>query len=328
MQQLPLTIAFGPNEHMEPLRDGLVQPQGIDLSYRTVDPVTLLVDRMVKEKEYHVSEMFLALYFTARSQGAFPFVAMPIFPSRAFRHSNIFINTNSGIREAKDLQGKRVGLPEYRQTASVWIKGILQHDYGVDLTSIQWFEGGYNDSRPRDEMDIAPAGPISLEFISETDNLNSMLERGDLDALIGAGRPASFGVSPHVQRLFADYPSEERDYYRRTGLYPIMHTLVVQESVYQEQPWVAHNIYQAACQSKETVWSKLRSNGSTGTMAPWGVTDIAELDGVFGADPWPNGLEANRANLETLMGYLVEQGLLPAAAPIDDLFVSVEQPVE
>ena len=159
MQMLPLTLACGTNEHLEPLRDGIVRPQGIELTYQTVDPVTTLVDRMVKGQEFHASEMFLALYFTARAQGQFPYVAIPIFPSRAFRHSFIFINTNSGIREPKDLEGKRVGLPEYRQTASVWIKGIMQHEYGVDLSTISWFEGGYNEPRPRDMMDIAPAGP-------------------------------------------------------------------------------------------------------------------------------------------------------------------------
>ena len=327
MQMLPLTLACGTNEHLEPLRDGIVRPQGIDLTYQTVDPVTTLVDRMVKGQEFHASEMFLALYFTARAQGQFPYVAIPIFPSRAFRHSFIFINTNSGIREPKDLEGKRVGLPEYRQTASVWIKGILQHEYGVDLSTISWFEGGYNEPRPRDMMDIAPAGPISLEFISETDSLNAMLERGDLDALLGAGRPASFGVAPQVQRLFPDYADVERDYFLRTGLYPIMHTMVLKEDLYQEQQWVAQSMYEAAYAAKEQKWNGLRSAGTPGAMSPWGLTDLRAVDDVFGGDPWPNGLEANRANLETLMVYLVEQGLLPAPAPIDDMFVSVEQPV-
>ena len=326
MQQLPLTIAFGSNEHLEPLRDGVVRPQGIDLNYQTVDPVTTLVDRMVKGQEFHVSEMFLALYFTARAQGQFPYVAVPIFPSRVFRHSFIFINTNSGIREPSDLRGKRIGLPEYRQTASVWIKGILQHEYGIDLSTISWFEGGYNEPRPRDMMDIAPAGPISLDFISETDTLDAMLERGDLDALLGAGRPASFGVAPQVQRLFPDYVDVERAYFLRTSLYPIMHTMVLREDLYQEQPWVAQSMYEAAFTAKEQTWSRLRSAGTPGAMAPWGLSDLEAVDNVFGADPWPNGLEANRANLETLMGYLVEQGLLPAPAPIDEMFVSVEQP--
>ena len=327
MQQFPLTLACGTNEHLEPLRDGAVRPRGIDLTYHTIDPVTSLVDRMVKGQEFDASEMFLALYFTARAQGQFPYVAIPIFPSRAFRHGFIYVNTRSGIRGPKDLEGKRVGLPEYRQTASVWIKGILQHEYGVDLTSIKWFEGGYNDPRPRDQMDIPPAGPFTLEFISETDTLNDMLERGDLDALVGAGRPASFGVAPHIQRLFPDYADVERDYFLRTRLYPIMHTMVIKEEIYQEHPWVAQSIYEAALTAKEQKWNSLRSAGTPGTMAPWGLTDLQAVDDIFGPDPWPHGLEANRPNLETLMAYLVEQGLLPAPTPIDDMFVSVEQPV-
>ena len=327
MQQMSLSMACGPNEHLAPLKEGAVQPQGIDLSFRTVEPVTALVDQMVKERAFDVSEMFLALYFTARAQGSFPFVAVPIFPSRAFRHSNIFINANSGIQAPIDLQHKRIGLPEYRQTASVWIKGMLQHEYGVDLTTIRWFEGGYNEPRPRDEMDIAPASPISLEFIPETDTLNAMLERGDLDALVGAGRPASFGVSPHVQRLFPDYPAVERDYCLRTGLYPIMHTLVLREELCEERPWVAQSVYRAACEAKDMAWRGLRSANSPGSMAPWGLTDLSALDQIFGQDPWPYGLEANRANLETLMGYLVEQGLVSEAPPLEDLFLSVQPPV-
>ncbi len=326
MEQLPLSLACGTNEHLEPLRDGLVRPNGINLTYHTVDPVTALVDRMVKGQEFQASEMFLALYFTARAQGQFPYVAIPMFPSRAFRHSNIFINTNSGIREPSDLQGKRVGLPEYRQTASVWIKGILQHEYGVGLSTISWFEGGYNEPRPRDEMDIAPAGPISLEFIPETETLNDMLERGDLDALVGAGRPACFGVADHVQRLFPNYVEVERDYYQRTGLYPIMHTMVLREDLHQEHPWLAQSLYEAAVAAKTQQWDGLRSAGTPGAMAPWGLTDLQEVDRVFGPDPWPNGLEANRTNLETLMNYLVEQGLLPVPTPIDDMFVRVEEP--
>ena len=321
MQQLPLTLACGTNEHLEPLRDGTVKPPGIDLTYKTVDPVTALVDRMVKGQEFDASEMFLALYFTARAQGQFPYVAIPVFPSRAFRHSFIYINTNSGIRDPKDLEGKRVGLPEYRQTASVWIKGVLQHEYEVDLSTISWFEGGYNEPRPRDEMDIPPSGPISLEFISETDTLNAMLERGDLDALLGAGRPTCFGVASHIQRLFPEYHEVEKDYFKRTGLYPIMHTMVVREDLYQEHPWVAQSVYEAALASKAQAWGTLRSEGSPGTMAPWGLSELPDIDNIFGIDPWPNGLEPNRANLETLMRYLVEQGLLPKVVPIDDLFV-------
>ena len=327
MEQVPLTIACGPNEHLEPLRNGTIRPEGIDLNYQTVEPVTLLVDQMVKNQEYDISEMFLALYMSQRAQGRSPFVAIPIFPSRVFRHSFIFVNTTSGIKEPKDLEGKRVGLPEYRQTASVWIKGILQHEYGVDLTSIRWFEGGYNDPRPRDEMDIKPEGPISLEFIPETETLNAMLDRGDLDALLGAGRPASFGVSPHIQRLFPNYGDVEQEYYRRTGIYPIMHTLVLKDSLYQERPWVAQSMFKAAFEAKELAWSRLRSAGSPGSMAPWSLTDLEKVDAIFGKDPWPNGLEANRANLETLMSYLVDQGLMPRPVPLGDVFLGVEQPV-
>ena len=320
MERIPLTMACGPYDRTEALRNGILQPEGIDLTYLAIEPPPVLVDRMVKDQEFDIAEMFLALYLSLRSQGQFPFVAIPVFPSRVFRHGFIFINTNSGIKTPKDLEGKRVGVPEYRQTAAVWAKGMLQHEYGVDLRTIHWFEGGVNSSRVPDLMDLKPEGPISIEFITEGKTLNDMLDQGELDALLGARWPACFGVSPHIQRLFPNYREVEREYYLKTGIFPIMHTMVLKESLYEERPWVAQSIYKAMAEAKDWVLTRMRSTGTLRFMLPWMYDDLEEMYSLFGPDPWPYGLEPNRVTLDTLTTYLVEQGLMSRQVPPEELF--------
>ena len=326
MADLPLTFGCGPYDRMEALRNGVIRPEGIDLRYVAVEPPPVLVDRMVKDGEFDASEMFLALYMSLRARGEFPFVAIPAFPSRVFRHGFMFINTESGIRTPEDLAGKRVGVPEFRQTAAVWIKGILQHEYGVDLKSIHWFEGGDNRARPQDMLDVQPdADPdIDLQFIGEDRTLSDMLADGEIDALLGARRPNTFGVSPHVQRLFPDYRQVEQEYYRKTGLFPIMHTVVLKEELHREHPWVARSLFRAMQESKDWVMTRMRNTGTLRFMLPWMFEDLEEMDRVFEGDPWVYGLEPNRHILNVLMGYLVEQGLMERAVPLEELFAEVE----
>jgi 4,5-dihydroxyphthalate decarboxylase len=259
-----------------------------------------------------------------RSRGEFPFVALPIFPSRVFRHGYIFINKNSGIREPKDLEGKRVGVQEYRQTAGVWVRGILQHDYGVNLDKITWVEGGVNEGRPEDhEMDLRPVRPIKLELIGAHRTLNDMLEAGEIDAYFGARRPAAFDKGKNVIRLFPDYRAREKDFYQRTGFHPIMHTLVMREDLFKEQPWVAESIFKACQASKSWALKQMRFSGAQRFMLPWLFEEIAEMDQLMGDDPWPYGVEANRKILDAFMGYLVDQAFLEKKPSPDDLFAPI-----
>ena len=316
-------MACGPYDRTEAIRNRMIQPEGIDLTYLAIEPPPLLVDRAVKDNEFDIAEMFLALYMSLRSQGKFPFVAIPVFPSRVFRHGFVFVNTRSGIKKPKDLEGKRVGVPEFRQTAAVWAKGALQHDYGVDLTTIRWVEGGINAARPPDELDLKPEGPFSLEFAPEGKSLDDMLGNGELDALLGARKPTSFGSSPHVKRLFPNFREVEQEYYRRTGIFPIMHTMVLKESLYRAHPWVAKSIYNAMVEAKGWVLDRIREGGTLRFMLPWLWDDLEQLDQFFGGDGWPYGLEPNRHNLSTLMDHLVEQGLMKQRVPLEELFLSL-----
>lgn len=187
---------------------------------------------MVRTKSFDVSEMSLAHYLTESATDDFPFVGLPIFPSRFFRHGFFFVNAKAGIETPKDLEGRRVGLRDYKKTAAVWLRGILQHDYGVAIGSIRWFEGGFNDPRPPDAaMDLKPAGPITIEYIPEGRSLSDMLATGEIDATLGALVPNSIRTSPDVVRLFPNFREVEREYFDRTRIFPIMHCLVMPEKI-------------------------------------------------------------------------------------------------
>jgi 4,5-dihydroxyphthalate decarboxylase len=317
-------MACGPYDRMEALERGHVRPEAIDLRYIAIQSPPEIFARMIKTGSFDVAEMSLAHYMIMRTRGEFPFVAIPVFPSRVFRHGFIFINRNAGIREAKDLEGKRVGVQEYRQTAGVWVRGILQHEYGVDLKSLSWFEGGVNEPRPPDDtMDLRPLGGIRIELIPHDRTLNDMLEAGEIDAYFGARRPAALDRGKNVARLFPDYRQREKDYYRRTGFHPIMHTLVIREDLYREQPWVPESLYKACEESKRWMLRQMRFSGAQRFMFPWLHDEIAEMDELMGPNPWPYGVDANRKMLEAFNGYLVEQGFLDRSLPIEDLFTPI-----
>jgi 4,5-dihydroxyphthalate decarboxylase len=278
---------------------------------------------MIRDQEFDVSEMSSAVYLRRRAKGGFPFVAIPVFPSRMFRHGFVFVNARSGIRTPKDLEGRRVGVPAYGQTAAVWIRGILKDEYGADWAKMRWFVGGLNEPRPPDELDEQPAADLSLDFIGETQTLSGMLESGELDALLGAIEPACFRRSPHVQRLFSNRRETEREYFRKTGIFPIMHTVVIREEVYDKNLWTAASLYRAFVEAKELCFRQARFSAALRYSLPWLLADFDEMDEIFGPDPWPYGLKANNKTLETLMRYLVEQRLLDKAASLDDLFAAV-----
>jgi len=322
-ENLSLTMACGPYDRTEAIRNGIIKPDGIDLTYVAIATPPVLVDRAVKDNEFDIAEMFLVLYMSLRAQGNFPFVAIPVFPSRAFRHGFIYVNTNSGIKNPKDLEGKRVGVPEFRQTAVVWVKGILQHDFAVDLSTISWVEGGVNAARPTDILDLKPEGPFAVEFAPEGRSLDDMLEKGELDALTTAVRPRSFGASPRVQRLFPNYREMEQDYYQRTGIFPIMHTMVLKESLYRERQWVPQSVYKAMVEAKAWARENIWDSGAPWIMLPWMWNDLEKEDELFGGAPYPYGLEPNRHTLETLMEYMVEQGLMARRVPLEELFAAV-----
>ena len=322
MGKLALTLACGPYDRTEALREGIVQIEGVDLNYIAIQSPPQIFARMVAKESFDVSEMSCSHYLVERSKGNLPFTAIPIFPSRVFRHGFIFVNADSGIRTPKDLEGRRIGLPEVSQTAAVWIRGLLQNDYGVDLSNVQWLAGGINGPGRPAALRLVPEGPLSLEYV-DTTPLSDMLEAGQLDAIIGARIPRSLGRNPNVMRLIPNYRQEEKDYYRRTGIFPIMHTLVIKDELYQRHPWLAEALYKGFVEARDWILQQMRFSGATRYLLPWLMDDIDEMDAVFGGDPWPYGLEANRKTLETLALYLAQQGFTREPVSIDELFAPI-----
>jgi len=324
LTKLPITFACGPYDRMEALNLGIIQPEGIDLRYIAIQSSPEIFARMIKTRSFDVAEMSLAHYFIMRTHGEFPYMAIPVFPSRVFRHGYIFVNKHAGISTAKDLEGKRIGVQEYRQTAGVWVRGILQHEFGVDLDSVKWIEGGVNEPRaPDDDMDLRPTRDLSLEIIPGDRTLNDMLEAGEIDAYYGARRPNALDSGQNVVRLFPDYRELEKDYYRKTGFHPIMHTMVIREELFREHPWMAESLYKACEASKAWAMQQMKYSGAQRLMLPWLFNEIAEMEELMGKNAWAYGLEANRPILEAFMQYLVDQHFLEGPAPIDDLFAPI-----
>jgi 4,5-dihydroxyphthalate decarboxylase len=321
---LQLTCACGPYDRTEALRNGAVQVEGIDLRYLSIQSPPEIFARMVHNRSFDLSEMSLSHYLIQRAKGDFDFLALPIFPSRVFRHGFIFVNTDAGITYPKDLEGKKVGVQEYRQTAAIWIRGILAREHRVDLEKINWFEGGVNTPRKPDAvMDLRPEGPVSIELIPGDRTLSDMLASGEIDALIGARQPFSLGKHPRVARLFPNYREVEREYYRETGIFPIMHTLVMQEQVYRENKWIAESLFKGFDEAKAWGLKQMRFSGTMRYMTPWLFADIEEMDELFRGDPFVYGLEENRVTLETLVQFLIDQHFLRERVKIEDMFAPI-----
>jgi 4,5-dihydroxyphthalate decarboxylase len=323
MPPLRLSLACVPNyDRTGPLLEGRTQPEGIEFAPRTaVTRPSELFRRIAQDGEFDVSEMSVSTFLVMLTRGDDRYVGLPIFPSRSFRHGFIFVNAHSGIREPQDLAGKRVGVTEYQQTAAVWIRSFLRDDYGLRAEQMEWVEGGLEGFRP-ERLAVELPGPVRIGRIGPDQNLDAMLQAGEIDALLGASLPASFrqGV-PHVQRLFPDYRAAERAYFERTGYFPIMHLVVVRRPVYEEHPWVARAIYDAFEQAKAQALARLWEVGTLAVSLPWLLPDWEEVQTVFGGDAFPYGLARNRATLEYLLRVSHAEGLSARAIRPEELFV-------
>jgi len=327
MANVTIKMACGPYDRTEPLRDKSVVPEGIDLTYDAHQSPQEIFMMMVTQDDYHLGELSCSYFMTQSSQEEVPFVALPVFPSRAFRHSYIFINKNAGITHPSDLKGKRIGVPVFSMTAAVWIRGFLQEDYGVYSEDVSWFEGGLNQPRRPHILDgVHPKGKkIVIDAISNESTLSDALENGELDAIIGADNPLSFHKGTNVERLFPNYREVERDYFKRTGIFPIMHTVAMRKALHQEQSWIAESMFHSLVSAKEKVLGQqLHYKGALKTMLPWQLEAIEEIDTLFpDGDPWPYGLERNRNTLDALQRHLLDQGLMAKPMALDDLFLQL-----
>jgi len=317
---LRLSLACWDYDRTRALADGRVQPEGIDLVYLN-QPVEETFFRMMRFGEFDASEMSLSSYVASLGRAEPPFIAIPAFPSRFFRHSCIFVSAKSGIRKPEDLKGKRVGVPEYQMTAPVWIRGILSDEHGVKVTDVQHLSGG-EEEPGRDEkqkLDLPPT--IGLSSIGKNQTLSAMLAEGELDALVTARAPSTFKSKPDaVKRLFPDYVAKEKEYYRRTRIFPIMHTVVIRRDVYAKNPWVAQSLYKAFAAAKKIASDMYAQTAALSSMLPWSTAQADETRAEMGEDWWPYGLGPNRHVLETFLRYHHEQGLSKRLYKPEELF--------
>ena len=320
MGKLRLTLAAWDYDRIRPLFDGSIQPEGIEITPVVSRPSETFF-RMLRFSEFEVSELSFANYTMLRARGDDSFVAIPVFPSRLFRHSCIYVNVNSGINEPKDLMGKRIGVPEYSMTAAVFARGMLLHEYGVTPDSIEWFSGTQDGLQRPSRIDFDLPESVVLHRMPLEQDMGPMLDSGDLDAIISPNAPHSLDADPSpVRRLFSDYRQAEKDYFAKTGIFPIMHTVVIRKDIFEAHPWVATSLYEAFIASKAHAYRQLAETDALKITLPWVVAELEETRRIMGHDFWPYGIGRNRTSLEALPQYLHEQHLSERVPDIEKLF--------
>jgi 4,5-dihydroxyphthalate decarboxylase len=321
MPALPITFACGLYDRVLALYTGDIKPDGIELNFLVLDNPREIFDRMTGRLEFDACEMSSSEYVSRFAANQLPFVALPVFASRVFRHGFIVVNRRF-IKSPNDLAGKRIGVPLYTQTAAIFVRGLMQHDLGVDLSGIEWVQGAVNEPGSYGSPSLMPLlKPVKITPNNTGQSLSALLENGEIQAVIGSNLPRSLNRHPDVVRLFPDYRAREQDYFRRTRIFPIMHLIVIRRDLYERQPFVATSLYDALCAAKDRAWQKMRFPGTLRYMLPWLPADLEELDALFGGDCWPYGVEPNRPTLEALVTYMAEQGLIAKPIPIEKLFV-------
>jgi 4,5-dihydroxyphthalate decarboxylase len=320
----PLKLRFGCGtyDRLEALWTGEVKVKGVDLAVTRIDAPRHLFD-LVDQGKFDAGEYGMTGLVVNAAEGDDRFVCIPVFPSKMFRHGYIYLNRRSGIREPKDLAGRRIGVPNITQTAAIWQRGQLAHDYGVDLSEVTWVTGAIDRPGPLGGGVFTPELHVAtkIEVNRAQKSLDDLLVAGEIDAIMGANRAPSLGKNPDIVRLFPDYAREEREYYRRTGIQPIMHGVVLKRRMAERNPGLAQSLYRACEEAKEKALAHLRPWGAQPIMLPWMEAELDEVDELFGGDPCAYGVEKNRKIISTLIDYMQEQGFIKTKPRVDDMFV-------
>jgi 4,5-dihydroxyphthalate decarboxylase len=320
MSRLRLTLSIWDYDRTRALADGSVKPEGIDLNV-----LELVLEetffRMARYREFDAAEMSLSSYAVSLGRDPQPFIAIPVFPSRAFRHGAIFISAKSGIRKPADLAGKRFGTPEYQLTAPVWIRGILADEYGVKPDSPEFYVGGQEEPGREEKLKLELPASFRVRAIGASQTLSAMLADGEIDALHSPRTPSTFHSRPEaVKRLFPDFVTAERDYFRRTRIFPIMHVVAIRRELYEVNRWIAMSLYKAFVEAQRRAYRSLKETAANKAMLPWLTAHVEEAIREFGEDWWPYGFHGNRHVIDTFLRYHHEQGLSRRRLQPEELF--------
>jgi len=322
MPELQLSLGCCDYDRTRAIFDGRVRIEGCEVIAAPVEPEEAF-HRAFRFAEFDISELSLSSHTMMTARGEHRYVGVPAFVSRLFRHSGIYIRTDRGIRTAADLAGKTVGLPEYQITANVWIRGMLEDDYGLDPASVHWRRGGVEEAGRGERAPLALPPEIDLQQIPDDRTLSAMLEQGELDAVIGARAPSCFlRGAPNVGRLFPDYPAAEADYFRRHRIFPIMHIIGIRRSLVERHPWLPVSVFKAFEQARQLAMAELGQIGHLFVSLPWGVANYEAAKELLGDDYWSYGFGANRHVLDAFTRYHHDQGLSKARVDPAALFAA------
>jgi 4,5-dihydroxyphthalate decarboxylase len=318
--RVPLSLACWDYDRTLPLRDGRVPVAGVDLTYLEL-PVEETFFRMARFHEFDAAEMSLSSYVLSLGEPDPPFVAIPVFPSRAFRHNGIYVNSAAGIKTPADLAGRVVGVPEYQVTAAVWIRGILAEHHGVPVASVHYRTGGLHESGRIEKLALRLPDGIRVEPVAAGATLAQLLAEGGIEALYSPRTPRPFAQGdPRVRRLFGDPRMVEEEYFARTGIFPIMHTVVLRREVYERRPWLARPLFTAFDRARRETAERQKETAAASSMLPWLYAEAERTRRLMGEDFWPYGLEQNRTTLTVFLRYAHEQGLTNRLLEPEELF--------
>jgi 4,5-dihydroxyphthalate decarboxylase len=314
-----LTLAVCDYEHVREVAQGLVRADGITLTPLIFPSIEEITFRFTKSLEWDVSELSFGKYISLTSQGIAPMVAIPVFPSRVHRHSAIYVRGEAGIKTAKDLEGRAVGVPEWAQTAGIYVRGFLAEEEGVDLAKIRWMQAGVNEPGRAEKVELKLPAGIRYQPRPDT-SLSAMLASGEVDAVISARAPAGFAGGGKVVRLYPNYRAEEERFFRKTGIFPIMHLMTIRRTVFEQHPWIAMNLFKMFDEAKRRCFNRLRDFTCARIPLPWAAAIADEIAAGYGPDPYPYGIEESRPTIEAFCRYAHDQGVTHRRMTVDDLF--------
>lgn len=320
MAKLSISLACCDYDRTAALFDGRVGIEGCEV-FATPMPPEEAFHRAFKYQEFDVTELSLSSTMMTTARGECPYIGVPAFVSRLFRHSSIYIRTDRGINGPEDLKGKLIGLPEYQMTANLWVRGILEDEYGVKPSDIRWRNGGLEEAGREERSRLTLPDDVELESIPKDQTLSQWLAEGKIDALLSARAPSCFlqGM-PNVDRLWPNYPEVEHAYYEKTGIFPIMHLIGIRRSLYEKHPWLAVNVYNAFLEAKRLCMEELNEIGHLHATLPWPVAAHDEAKRLMGEDYWSYGPDANAKEIETITRYSFDQGMSVRRLTAEDIF--------